>query len=168
MYKRTTRKDLWPKTGGVFSKANLQNHPSQPAGHQHQMLQVKGGKEPQTLCHPRHCLFSLLPSGQCYCCPRAMTERLKRSFYGKCIRLLRNKINEVYSVFIKKKKKKTSKVTACVGEMKTSIFLIYRYEPIYVCIWERITLKKVFNPQIQNGARIATICRPELCLRIIF
>lgn len=88
LHKRTTSQTcprgyqkglLWPKPGGVLSRANLQNHPSHPAGHLHQMLVVKGEEESSTgaICP---CLCSLLPSGQRYLCLKTTTERFKWSF----------------------------------------------------------------------------------------
>ncbi len=38
--------------------------------------------------HPGNCLFSLLPSGKRFRCLMAKTERLRRSFFPKAIRLL--------------------------------------------------------------------------------
>ncbi len=38
--------------------------------------------------HPGNCLFTLLPSGKCFRCMMAKTERLRRSFFPKAIRLL--------------------------------------------------------------------------------
>ncbi len=38
--------------------------------------------------HPSNCLFTLLPSGKCFRCLMAKTERLRRSFFPQAIRLL--------------------------------------------------------------------------------
>ncbi len=38
--------------------------------------------------HPSNCLFTLLPSGKCFRCMMAKTERLRRSFFPQAIRLL--------------------------------------------------------------------------------
>ncbi len=58
------------------------------AGHLPQTLQKQSCQNHQGLNHPDNCLFTLLPSGKRFRCLMAKTERLRRSFFPKAIRLL--------------------------------------------------------------------------------